>query len=222
MTKPPLDILLCAPRGFCAGRRARHRCGGAGLGDPWRAGLCPARDRPQQIRGREPAAEGRGFCRRARRGAGWRCPGDFLGPRRAEIGAAEAAQRAAALRHRRHLSAGDQGPPRGQLPPQARAAHPADRPCRPPGGRRHHGPASRRRHDPAGDGRGYRGADPPRTNNLAFVTQTTLSVDDTSEMVARAEGSGIRRSSGRTRKTSATPPPTGRTRSRRRARWSMR
>ena len=50
--------------------------------------------------------------------------------------------------------------------------------------------------------------------NLAFVTQTTLSVDDTAEIIARCNA-GSRPSRRRARKTSATPPPTGRRRSRR-------
>ena len=60
-----------------------------------------------------------------------------------------------------------------------------DRPCRPSRGDRHHGPAARRR-GAAGRDRGARprrstSPDPP---NLAYVTQTTLSVDDTAEIVA--------------------------------------
>ena len=51
--------------------------------------------------------------------------------------------------------------------------------------------------------------------NLAYVTQTTLSVDDTADMVAALKAQASRRSTGRTRKTSATPPPIAR-------RWSSR
>ena len=52
---------------------------------------------------------------------------------------------------------------------------------------------------------------PRDPNNLAFVTQTTLSVDDTSAIVEalRRRFPSIAR---RTRKTSATPPPTARKR----------
>ena len=50
--------------------------------------------------------------------------------------------------------------------------------------------------------------------NLAYVTQTTLSVDDTADMVAALKAAS-RKSTGRTRKTSATPPPIAR-------RWSSR
>ncbi len=51
----------------------------------------------------------------------------------------------------------------------------------------------------------------PDAENLAYVTQTTLSVDDTREIV-EALRRASRRSSGRTRRTSATPPRTGRRR----------
>ena len=45
-----------------------------------------------------------------------------------------------------------------------------------------------------------------------IVTQTTLSVDDTREMVEALQGALPAASSARTRKTSATPPPTARRR----------
>ena len=48
-------MLLCSPRGFCAGVDARHRDRRAGARALRRAGLCPPRDRPQPLRGREPA-----------------------------------------------------------------------------------------------------------------------------------------------------------------------
>ena len=53
---PPLDLLIAAPRGFCAGRRPRDPHRRAGDREAWRASLCPARDRPQQVRRRH--AEG--------------------------------------------------------------------------------------------------------------------------------------------------------------------
>ena len=63
-----------------------------------------------------------------------------------------------------------------------------------------------------------------RTNpaNLAYVTQTTLSVDDTAGIVARPEAPLPRHRRRRTRKTSATPPPTARRRSSGWRRRSMR
>ena len=52
---------------------------------------------------------------------------------------------------------------------------------------------------------------PKDPNNLAFVTQTTLSIDDTAEIVAILK-ERFPSISGRTRKTSATPPPIARKR----------
>jgi 4-hydroxy-3-methylbut-2-enyl diphosphate reductase len=54
--KAPLR-LIAAPRGFCAGVTARSRSWSA-RSALWRAGLCPARDRPQPLRGGR--AEGKG------------------------------------------------------------------------------------------------------------------------------------------------------------------
>ena len=138
VTKPPLDILLCAPRGFCAGVVRAIDAVEKALQPAWRAGLCPPRDRAQQIRGRIAEAEGRGLRRRAVGGARCDAPGDLLGPWRAEIGAGRGAG-ARALRHRRDLPAGDQGASRGRGPSQARPPHPARRPCRPSRGHRHDG-----------------------------------------------------------------------------------
>ena len=69
----------------------------------------------------------------------------------------------------------------------------------------------------AGRDRGRRRAPRSRAipDSLAYVTQTTLSVDDTARDRRRRCGAASRRSSARTRKTSATPPPTARRRSRR-------
>ena len=60
------------------------------------------------------------------------------------------------------------------------------------------------------DARAFTPRDPDR---LAVMTQTTLSVDDTSEIVARAEGAFPAHDHARARTTSATPRPTARTRS---------
>jgi 4-hydroxy-3-methylbut-2-enyl diphosphate reductase len=48
---------------------------------------------------------------------------------------------------------------------------------------------------------------PKDASKLAFVTQTTLSIDDTKEIVAVLK-ERFPTSTARTRKTSATPPPT--------------
>ncbi len=88
---------------------------------------------------------------------------------------------------RRHLSAGDQGAHGGRAPGPRRARRGADRPRRPSGGRGHHGPvASRqRRQHPSGGAVEEVSQLPPRQpDNLAYVTQTTLSVDDTKAIIA--------------------------------------
>jgi 4-hydroxy-3-methylbut-2-enyl diphosphate reductase len=59
-----------------------------------------------------------------------------------------------------------------------------DRPCRPPRDRRHHGPAARGRGAAGRNGRGRGHARVRDPERLAFVTQTTLSVDDTADIVA--------------------------------------
>ena len=78
-------------------RRGRpgHRCGREGARGPWRAGLCAARDRPQQIRCREPEAERCGLRQGTRRNSGYGRARDLLGPRGAEIRARGGGRRAA-------------------------------------------------------------------------------------------------------------------------------
>ena len=53
---------------------------------------------------------------------------------------------------------------------------------------------------------------PKDADALAYTTQTTLSVDDTRAIVERVARSAFRASPARARTTSATPPPTARTR----------
>ncbi len=53
--KPPLKIVLCSPRGFCAGVVRAIDTVERALDHLWRPGLCPPRDRPQPLRGRQPA-----------------------------------------------------------------------------------------------------------------------------------------------------------------------
>ena len=53
---------------------------------------------------------------------------------------------------------------------------------------------------------------PKDPDRLAWITQTTLSVDDTAAIVAIAHPTASRASPARTRTTSATPRPTARTR----------
>ena len=71
-------------------------------------------------------------------------------------------------------------------------------------------------HDPDRNGRGCRAVwIRPIPDNLSFLTQTTLSVDDTAADRRRAASCASRRSSRRAARTFATPPPTARRRSRR-------
>jgi 4-hydroxy-3-methylbut-2-enyl diphosphate reductase len=84
---------------------------------------------------------------------------------------------------RRHLPPGLQGPCRGPEAFRRRPRDRADRPCRPPRGGRHHGPAARGHGHPDRDIDDARAWIPQNPANVAFLTQTTLSVDDTAEMV---------------------------------------
>ena len=88
------------------------------------------------------------------------------------------------IHHRRHLPAGDQGPPRGAGPLQARPPGDPDRPCRPSRGGRHDGPIARGRGLAGQHVAEVAGLEVPEVGSLAYVTQTTLSVDDTREVVA--------------------------------------
>ena len=165
-------------------RRPGHPDRRAGAREVRRAGLCAARDRPQQIRGR--GAEGaRARCssrsstrsRRARRR--W-CFRRMACPRRCRPTRASAQH----VLPRCHLPAGQQGAYRGQPAFRRRPRDRADRPCRACRGDRHDGAVaararsrwSRRWRTPRRSRRAIR-------DNLAFVTQTTLSVDDTSAIV---------------------------------------
>ena len=188
----------------------------SGARELWRAGLCPPRDRPQPLRGRGPA---RPRARSSSRSS-TRCPTDrpvvfsAHGVPKSVPAEAERAATCSTLDatcplvskvHReaeRHHEAGRQivlighaGHPEvigtmGQLP-RRRGDAGRDR------GRRR---GARRRADP---------------DQLAYITQTTLSVDDTAEIVAALQRAlpGDRRAA--QRRTSATPPPTARRRSRR-------
>ena len=198
---------------------ARHRIGGAGARDLRAAGLCPPRNRAQPLRGREPARQGRDFRRGTRRGSRYRRAGNLFGAWRA-------AQRsrgggaAPSVRARRHLSAGDQGASRGRDPLPPRPRDRADRPCRPPGGHRHHGPVAA--------GRGHADRDRGRRRKFHPARRRQSRLRDADHAVGaghrgdrrRAQARAFRASPGRTRTTSATPPPTARKRSSAWRRWS--
>jgi phytoene synthase len=97
---------------------------------------------------------------------------------------------------------------------QGRLRRGADRPSRPPGGGGHHGPVRRRRraHAPGRDIDEVAALGIRDPTSVAYVTQTTLSVDDTSRHRRRAAGALPEHHRGRRRATSATPPRTARTR----------
>ena len=87
-------------------------------------------------------------------------------------------------RVRRDLSAGDEGPRRGREDARAGPRDRDDRPRGPPRGRGHDGPV-RRRHPPRRVGRRTSSGSRSQTPDaLAYVTQTTLSVDDAAAIVA--------------------------------------
>ena len=203
-----LSPSLAAPRAF-SGLTERLRS------SRWRSGngrtrLCPARDRAQQVCRRRPARQGRGL----RRGTGRlpaRPPGDLLGPRRAQIGACRGRAAADAL-CRRHLPAGQQGAYRGRPAPRERPPDDHDRPRGAPPRRSAPWASCPRARcswsKPSRTWRVSRCATPTgwpssRRRRCRSMTPPTSS---------RRFRRGSRTSSARTRKTSATPPPTGRRR----------
>ncbi len=137
----PMEVYLGAAPRILRGRGARDRDRRARAREIWPAGLCAARDRPQQIRGRKPEEQGRDL----RRGpVGSAAAGRHRVQRpwggQERRGGSRGARPAGP---QRHLPAGDQGPQPGQaLYVQGPGADP-DRPCRPPRGRGNHGPGSR-------------------------------------------------------------------------------
>ena len=186
--KPPLKVLLCSPRGFCAGvvraidsvERALARYG------------APVYVRHEIVHNRYVVeslkAKGAIFVEELDEIPDTGAPVIFSAHGVPEVGAGRG-QEAQLLRPRRHLPAGHQGAPRGRDPPQARARDRADRPCRPSRGGRHHGPAARRAPSRWSRRSTRCAAFVPRDPaNLAYVTQTTLSVDDTAEIVAALQG----------------------------------
>ena len=105
---------------------------------------------------------------------------------------------------RRDLPAGHQGAQSGQALCRPGPHADSDRPCRPSRGRRHDGP------DPGPGGAGAerkgrrRSSTSPADTPVAYVTQTTLSVDDTRASSPRCNADSAT-SSGRKPGTSATP-----------------
>ena len=218
----PENRALFAPR-LLRRRGAGDRYRGTGADDLWRPGLCPARDRPQPLCGRQPEDQGRDF----RRGTGrnprqYQRSGGVFRPRGSEVGAGgrQAARnffsldatcplvtkvhREAAIhfkRGREILLIGHSHHPEvvgtlGQLPPGAVTLI-----------------------ETAEDAATFT----PKGSGQPRFRDPDHAVDRRHRRNRRgAEGSASRTSTGRTRKTSATPPPTASSRSRRWRRWSMR
>ena len=206
-----MRILLANPRGFCAGvdraieiveRRARAL--------RRRRSTCATRSCTT-------GTSSRSCARRAR------C--SSTSPREAPAGALliysahgvspavrEAAARAGPAHDRRDLPARDQGARRGAALRGRRLRDRAGRPRRPRRGRGHDGPRARAhasRRGRRGRRARSRSSDPER---LAVLTQTTLSVDDTREVIDGAAARASPRSGCRARTTSATRRRTARTR----------
>ncbi len=142
----PENRALFAP-GLLRRRGAGDRHRGTGAHDLWRPGLCPPRDRPQPLCGRQPQDQRRDF----RRGTGrdprqYQRTGGVFRPRGSEIGAG-GCPRPQFLFAGCHLSAGHQGAPRGGDPFQARPRNPPDRAFPSSGGGRHARAIAGRRRD---------------------------------------------------------------------------
>ena len=153
----------------------------------------------------------RDLRRRDRRGAGGRARRVLRARRVARPCTTQAADRELRT-DRRHLPAGHEGAPGGEAVRPRGLRHPARRPRRARGGRGHRGRGARRTSS---------SSRPPPTSptvtvrdpeKVVWLSQTTLSVDETMETVARAARAVPRRCRTRRATTSATPPRTGRSR----------
>ena len=146
-TKPPLRVILCAPRGFCAGVVRAIDVVERALADLWLPGLCAPRDRAQQnMSSTRSGPRASSSSRSSSEAPAGPHPVIFSahGVAKAVL---EEAQSAQPLHHRRHLPAGDQGASRGAGAFQARPADHSHRPCRASGGDRHDGAIAARRGD---------------------------------------------------------------------------
>ena len=225
--KPPLKVLLCSPRGFCAGVDPRHPDRRAGAQALRRAGLCPPRDRAQPLRGRGPARpRARSSSRSSTKSRDTDGAGGLLRPRRAEVGAGGGRSArnffyldaTCPLVSKVHSEAEIHHTPR----PRDRA----DRPCRPSRGGRHAWASCRtapsRWSRPSTDAEALRAARSrqPRLRHADHAVGRRHRRDRRARCKRRFPDDRRRR----TRKTSATPPPTARRRSsawrRRSMRWS--
>ncbi len=180
-----MKVILAQPRGFCAGvvraieivERALQKYGAAGLRAP--------RDRAQQARRREPARP-RARCSSRSCPRSRRTPSPIFSAH----GVAKSVEDEAATRGLPVLDATcplvtkvhNQGK---RYVAQGRTAHP-DRPCRPSRGRRHDGPDRRPGASWCRPRRTSTRSTSPTDTPVAYVTQTTLCVDDTTRHHRRA------------------------------------
>ena len=205
-------MLLAAPRGYCAGVDRAVITVEKAL-DLYGA---PVYVRKQIVHNKhvvaEPGVARRDLRRGARRGAR-RADRGVLRPRRLARGAPPG-RRARAEDHRRDLPAGDQGAPRGEALRRRRLRHPADRARRPRGGRGHRGRGARA-HPAGAEPRGRRGdhGARPGQGRLALADHAVGRRDHGDGRGDPASGS--RCCSTRRATTSATPPRTASSRSRR-------
>ena len=119
----------------------------------------------------------------------------------------ENSRAARAQRDRRHLPARDEGARPGAAVRGERLHRDPDRPRRPRGGRRARWARRRRRRCSCRTWPRRRRSTCPPTRRVAYITQTTLSVDETAEIIGVLRRR-FPRISGRRRKTSVTRPPT--------------
>ena len=179
----PSKLLLAAPRGYCAGVDRAVQTVERALDALRRAGLRPQGDRPQQARGRAAARARRDLRRRARDEVPEGAMTVFSA--HGVVARGPRGGRAPQPAHdRRDLPAGDQGPRRGG---QVRRRGLHDRPHRPrgPRGGRGHDGRGARAHRARRDRGGRRRPRGRRPDKVAYISQTTLSVDETRAIIDR-------------------------------------
>ena len=213
ISKPPLTIRLCQPRGFCAGVDRAIQIVVLAL----KKYGAPVYVRHEIVHNRY-VVEGlqklgavfiEELSRNPARASAM--PGGVLGAWRAEIGAGRRAGAQPVL-PRRDLPAGLQGPQAGDAPPAPRPPCAADRPCRPPRSDRHDGATAGRRGDADRDRgrcRAVRAGRPVRAG-LRHADHACRS--RTRPASSRRCRSASRTSRRRPPNRSATPPPTARKR----------
>ena len=212
--RPPLQILLAAPRGFCAGVDRAIKIVELAL----QKYGAPVYVRHEIVHNRHVVerlkAKGAVFVEELDEIPETGAPVIFSAHGVPKAVPAEAKARKHVL-PRRHLPAGLQGARRGRATTYengleivliGHAGHPEV-----VGTLGQLPPGAATLIETAADARAFTPRDPER---LAYITQTTLSVDDTAAIVAILQASASPASSARRRKTSATPPPTARRRSR--------